>query len=94
MENLINKFTNKYICLYNLFHVRRLESKDDYDFEGGGVEKLLRTTVQKCRHQMEKSFVRNIKRYSQRTVWSRAPSVWNVNQTHMKWRLEKLMKET
>jgi len=36
MESLINKFTNKYICLfvYNLFHVRRLEAKDDYDFEG------------------------------------------------------------
>jgi len=34
MESLINKFTNKYICLYNLFHVGRLETKDDYDFEG------------------------------------------------------------
>jgi len=33
--SLINKFTNKYICLYNLFHVRRLETKDDYDFERG-----------------------------------------------------------
>jgi len=33
-QSLINNFTNKYICLYNLFHVRRLETKDDNDFEG------------------------------------------------------------
>jgi len=37
MENLINKFTKKCICLYNSFHVRRLEPKDDCDFEGGVV---------------------------------------------------------
>jgi len=35
MESLLNKFTNKYICLYSSFHIRRLETKDDYDFEGG-----------------------------------------------------------
>jgi len=33
IESLINKFTNKYICFYNLFNVRELGTKDDY-FEG------------------------------------------------------------
>ena len=36
MESLINKFTNKYTCFYNLFNVRGLETKDDY-FKGGVV---------------------------------------------------------
>jgi len=43
MESLINKFTNKRICFYNLFNVRGLESKGDYFFKGGVVEKRLRT---------------------------------------------------
>jgi len=29
-EGLISKLTNKYICLYSLFKVRELETKDNY----------------------------------------------------------------
>jgi len=36
MESLINKFTNKDTCFYNLFNVRGLETKDHY-FRGGLV---------------------------------------------------------
>jgi len=70
MGSFINKFTYKYTCFCNLFNARGLvETKDDY-FKGGVLKKRLRTTVLKCRHKMEKSFVRNIKYYSQRSVWS------------------------
>jgi len=30
MESLINKFTNKYICFYNLINVKGVETKDSY----------------------------------------------------------------
>jgi len=30
MENLINKFTNKYVCFRNLFNVKGFETKDNY----------------------------------------------------------------
>jgi len=30
MESLINKFINKYICFYNVFNVKGLETKDNY----------------------------------------------------------------
>jgi len=52
---LINKFTNKYICLfvYNLFHVRRLETKDDYALKGTWIrndkEPLSKSVVTKWR---------------------------------------------
>jgi len=36
IESLINTFTNKYTCFYNIFNVRGLGTKDDY-FEGGVV---------------------------------------------------------
>jgi len=29
MESLINKFTKKYICFYNLYEVRGFETKDN-----------------------------------------------------------------
>jgi len=64
MKSLINKFTNKYTCFYNLFNVRELETKDHYFTRG------IETVKNHCRHSMEKSFVRNIKYHSQRSVWS------------------------
>jgi len=30
MKSLIIKFTNKYICIYSLFKVRGLETKDNH----------------------------------------------------------------
>jgi len=43
MESLINKFTNTYICLCNLFKVKEVETKDKY-LKRGVVEKRLRST--------------------------------------------------
>jgi len=33
MESFMIKFTNKYICFYNLFKVKGLETKDNYSRE-------------------------------------------------------------
>jgi len=43
MESLIIKFTNKYICFYRLFKVRRTWNKGQI-LKGGVIKKRLRTT--------------------------------------------------
>jgi len=40
MQSLINKFTNKYICIYSLFKVRGIETKDKY-LRGAWLKKVL-----------------------------------------------------
>jgi len=43
VESLINEFTNKYICFYNLFNVKGFDTKDNY--LRGLLERVNRTTV-------------------------------------------------
>jgi len=45
MESLIKKLTNKYICLYNLFIVRGLDTKDNYS-KGVWQKKKLNTSLE------------------------------------------------
>jgi len=42
MESLVNKFTRKCICFFNLFNTRGIETKDNY--LRGVVQRRLRTT--------------------------------------------------
>ena len=55
MESLINKFTNKCVCLYNLFNTRGAWNKGRL-LEGGVVSKRLRTTALKKFDKLQGKF--------------------------------------